>query len=321
MPYQSFGDEKPGASRSAEKLQALRLDKIPSLEGKSVLDIGCNEGFFCGAVLQRGATRVVGIDRSAPAIQAAQARFPDAEFHRASWWEIPNEKFDLILFLSAVHYEPNPKALFAKLHDHLTPDGVLILECGLAKLEHGMESWLQIYRNDNLPKRYATPTYLTNHVLRDYAVVSRGRSVDQKGDPISRWVLHCRKRQPAVMIVRGSSGAGKSIFAASFAKQGVPVYRTDALFLRLVSDQRYDKTPLAQALREPGQDTSASWLSQEVVTKGLQDHFAEIVCDEAALESEVSIIEGEAFVHPELLEATRALLNERGVRVWVAEAS
>lgn len=321
MAYQSFDDGKPGASRSADKLHALRLDKIPSLEGKSVLDIGCNEGFFCGAALSQGATRVVGVDRSAPAIEAARARFPDAEFHRASWWDIPNEKFDLILFLSAVHYEPNPKALFAKLHDHLTPDGVLILECGLAELQHGMESWLQIYRNDNLPKRYATPSYLTNHVLRDFAVVSRGRSVDQKGDPISRWVLHCRKRQPAVMIVKGKSGDGKSIFSASFAKHGVPVYRTDALFQRLVFDQRYGKTPLALALRETEHAGSASGLSKEVVTMGMQDHFAEIVCDEAPLESDVSIIEGEAFVNPELLEATRALLKERGVRVWIADTN
>ena len=36
---------------------------MPSdLTGKSVLDIGCSEGFFCRQVAKRGARRVVGID-------------------------------------------------------------------------------------------------------------------------------------------------------------------------------------------------------------------------------------------------------------------
>ncbi len=40
--YQSFDDEK-GASASEKKLKAIRLPD--DLTGKSVLDIGCNEGF------------------------------------------------------------------------------------------------------------------------------------------------------------------------------------------------------------------------------------------------------------------------------------
>ena len=66
--YQTFGDAK-GGSRSAEKLKALRLsllrnrhDETRPLKGLSVLDIGCNEGFFCGEALRQGARRVVGID-------------------------------------------------------------------------------------------------------------------------------------------------------------------------------------------------------------------------------------------------------------------
>lgn len=42
--YQSFPDQA-GGSHSFDKLTQLRL---PPLAGRSFLDVGCNEGFFCG---------------------------------------------------------------------------------------------------------------------------------------------------------------------------------------------------------------------------------------------------------------------------------
>ena len=44
MAYHDFPWQK-GASDSFAKLLALSL---PALQGKSVLDVGCNEGYFCG---------------------------------------------------------------------------------------------------------------------------------------------------------------------------------------------------------------------------------------------------------------------------------
>lgn len=58
-PYQSFPDE-PGDSGSFAKLATLAM---PPLSGLSFLDVGCNEGFFCGYALFDAAVRVVGIDR------------------------------------------------------------------------------------------------------------------------------------------------------------------------------------------------------------------------------------------------------------------
>src|SRR5215207_2571202 len=47
---------------------------LPSdLRGKSVLDIGCNGGFYCMEMKSRGAARVVGIDSDGRYL--AQARF------------------------------------------------------------------------------------------------------------------------------------------------------------------------------------------------------------------------------------------------------
>ena len=88
VQYQSFDDAK-GGSKSGEKLKALRLPQLrrtghseaTPLRGLSVLDIGCNEGFFCGDALQQGARRVVGIDMNKGFLERARKRFPDGEFH------------------------------------------------------------------------------------------------------------------------------------------------------------------------------------------------------------------------------------------------
>lgn len=74
--YQSFPDQD-GGSLSFEKLKKLRL---PSLAGKTFMDVGCNEGFFCGYAKFDGASRVVGIDMNADFLERARHRFPDCEF-------------------------------------------------------------------------------------------------------------------------------------------------------------------------------------------------------------------------------------------------
>ena len=51
--------------------------------GASVLDLGCNEGFFCGEALRQGAARVVGIDANQGFLARAAAGFPAAEFRTA----------------------------------------------------------------------------------------------------------------------------------------------------------------------------------------------------------------------------------------------
>src|SRR5687768_9381221 len=75
MAYQSHAD-KPGVSKSDEKLAALHMPA--SLIGKRVLDLGCNEGFFCFDAKRRGAARVVGVDRNEGFINTANERATEA---------------------------------------------------------------------------------------------------------------------------------------------------------------------------------------------------------------------------------------------------
>lgn len=58
----------PGRDKTAAKLKALQL---PSLAGKTVLDIGANDGFFSFAAERAGAARVVAVDSIAWADKSA----------------------------------------------------------------------------------------------------------------------------------------------------------------------------------------------------------------------------------------------------------
>lgn len=97
--------------RMAVKLAAVPL---PSLAGRSVLDVGCDHGAWCQVAIDRGAARVVGLDRGRDVpgrgyvdLAAENAiRMPGAEFRRmelgTQWHEFG--RFDVVLLLNLYHH-------------------------------------------------------------------------------------------------------------------------------------------------------------------------------------------------------------------------
>ncbi len=62
------------------------------------------------------------------------------------WVEVSSlgKRFDVILLLSALHYARNPQLLLHELLKMLKPDGLLVLECGIAP---GQEpEWVSVQR-------------------------------------------------------------------------------------------------------------------------------------------------------------------------------
>ena len=104
-------------------------DHVPEdLSGRSVLDIGCNGGFYSMAMKRRGAERVLGIDHDERYL--AQARFAaeveglDIEFRRLSVYDVGRlgERFDLVLFLGVLYHLRHPLLALDLLHEHVTGD-------------------------------------------------------------------------------------------------------------------------------------------------------------------------------------------------------
>jgi tRNA (mo5U34)-methyltransferase len=107
-------------------------DAIPrDLAGKSVLDIGCNGGFYSIEMKRRGAARVLGIDFDADYL--AQARFAadilglDIEFSKMSVYDVGaiGERFDLVVFMGVLYHLRHPLLALDLIHEHVAGDLML----------------------------------------------------------------------------------------------------------------------------------------------------------------------------------------------------
>ncbi len=102
------------------------------LTGKTVLDIGCNGGFYSIEMKRRGAKRVLGIDHDEQYL--AQARFAaevseaDIEFRQMSVYDVARlkEQFDLVLFMGVLYHLRHPLLALDLLHDHAVGDLLVI---------------------------------------------------------------------------------------------------------------------------------------------------------------------------------------------------
>ncbi|MBV8843170.1 MAG: TIGR04290 family methyltransferase [Bryobacterales bacterium] len=102
---------------------------IPNdLRGKTVLDVGCNAGFYSIEMKRRGADRVLGIDSDAGYLE--QARFAaevcgaDIEFRLVDVYSVADlkEQFDLVLFMGVLYHLRHPLLALDLLHDHVVKD-------------------------------------------------------------------------------------------------------------------------------------------------------------------------------------------------------
>jgi SAM-dependent methyltransferase len=308
--YQSF-DGINGDSNSFEKLKRLRL---PSLEGKSVLDIGCNEGFFCNHAIKYGAIRVVGIDSNAEIINRAKERNSEAEFINTDWWNLPNEKFDVILFLSAIHYEKNQQKLLSHLQRYLKDKGTLILECGVSP-ENNANHWSEFQRHDGV-FRYPNFHYLIDVLLSNYAVTPMGRSVYQSGDPVPRFVFHCSPYRSTALLIYGSPNSGKSVLAKILGQNQAENYSFDLLFQRLIENKDSPKNKLCEFIKKNGNVIKLDILSKKIIDAGLSSELVKLVMNEIPIESKIFIIEGEMLIYEEFRSELKNSLESNGIVVW-----
>ena len=101
------------------------------LSGRTVLDIGCNAGFYALEMKRRGADRVLGID-SDPAY-LAQARFAadvtglEIELRQLSVYDVGQigERFDLVIFMGVLYHLRHPLLALDLIREHVAGDQML----------------------------------------------------------------------------------------------------------------------------------------------------------------------------------------------------
>lgn len=101
------------------------------LHGMSVLDVGCNGGFYSIEMKRRGAERVVGVDADdrylAQAQFAAQQLGVEIELRNLSVYDLHKlgEKFDLVIFMGVLYHLRHPLLALDLLHEYVVGDMLL----------------------------------------------------------------------------------------------------------------------------------------------------------------------------------------------------
>ena len=102
---------------------------IPTdLRGKSVLDIGCNEGFYAIEMKRRGADVVVGIDSDerylAQAALAADVLGVSIDLRPLSVYEVARlgRRFDVVLFMGVLYHLRHPLLALDLIAEHVASD-------------------------------------------------------------------------------------------------------------------------------------------------------------------------------------------------------
>lgn len=108
-------------------------DALPAdLTGKSVLDIGCNAGFYSFEMARRGAAEVVGIDTDEHYL--TQARFAAREvgashvnFRNLSVYDIARlgRRFDVVIFMGVLYHLRHPLLALDLIREHVAGDLML----------------------------------------------------------------------------------------------------------------------------------------------------------------------------------------------------
>lgn len=140
---------------------------IPAdLTGKSVLDIGCNAGFYSVEMKRRGASRVLGIDFDPGYL--AQARFVaevqdlDIEFLQLGVYDIASlrEQFDIVLFMGVLYHLRHPLLALDLIYEHAARDLLVFqsMQRGskeVTKVQSDYDFWEQdIFTQPGYPKMY-----------------------------------------------------------------------------------------------------------------------------------------------------------------------
>lgn len=162
----------------------LELVDLASLEGKSVLDIGCGVGGYAVLCAKLGA-RATGIELSKVGIETAKkvaaannvserCTFIAGDFTKI---DLPDEEFDIVLLHAVLHHLIKYPDVKEKIKRITKSGGKIVIEEGVqgANIIHYFRKLYKKYKSFRDPSQYAYEqdhgdVQLTMEVLKDFAV-------------------------------------------------------------------------------------------------------------------------------------------------------
>jgi len=176
--------------------------KLLDVHQKTVLDVGCGDGLFMEACLNKGASEVIGVDYSQKMIDIAKEKLKSYNNTKIQLFcedifslNAPKNNFDTILAIGLLDYIKDPKSILEKFFDFLKANGELIVTIP--------EKWspLFVLRTQFLgtflrKKILKIPPIITTLALRDAEslINETGFKIEQKKCLYkTMWIFKCRK--------------------------------------------------------------------------------------------------------------------------------
>jgi tRNA (mo5U34)-methyltransferase len=122
---------------------------LPDVRGKTVLDIGCNGGFYTIEMKRRGAARVVGIDSDDGYLEqarfAARVKRVEIELRKMDVYDVGAlaESFDVVLFMGVLYHLRHPLLALDLVREHVVGETMIFqsMQRGSAAIEEAAEDY------------------------------------------------------------------------------------------------------------------------------------------------------------------------------------
>jgi tRNA (mo5U34)-methyltransferase len=184
-----------------------------SLEGMTVLDIGCNAGFYSCEMKRRGADRVVAIDSDTRYLHqaelVAEVSGLEIDFREMSVYDIGSlgERFDLVIFMGVLYHLRHPLLALDLIYEHVAKDYLLYqsMERGAQTVQAVAANYpfeeTAVFADEGYPRlyfiehRYAddpTNWWIPNRACSEAMLRSAGFVIEQQPDEEIYW---CRRGQ------------------------------------------------------------------------------------------------------------------------------
>ncbi|MFC6487128.1 TIGR04290 family methyltransferase [Nitratireductor sp. GCM10026969] len=181
------------------------------LTDRTVLDIGCNAGFYSLEMKRRNARHVVGIDHDTHYLRqaafAAEQEGYDLELHQMSVYDVPKlqRRFDLVIFTGVLYHLRHPLLALDMIYEYVADDLLLFQSMqrgsdGVAQLERDYPfSEQAVFDEHTFPKlhfvehRYCgdpTNWFIPNRAAVEGMLRSAGFAIEAHPE---REVYLCRK--------------------------------------------------------------------------------------------------------------------------------
>jgi SAM-dependent methyltransferase len=122
--------EKWTDSRRAEVPQYRQLfEPFTNLEGKTVLDLGCNRGYLLRALLEQESFNAIGADISEADLKIARQTSPEIRFVRSTPTSVPieSESVDVCYTIDTVEHLSKAPEIFRDIFRVLKPGGLFLV--------------------------------------------------------------------------------------------------------------------------------------------------------------------------------------------------